>query len=296
MKLFEYFNKPKYAAYIFLLPSMITLLIFSFFPIAGAIIISLMKLNIYFIEPSFVGLSNYLKLFEDVRFWNAIKNTFVFTVTEVPFQIVIGLLVANALSKSSLFSQITRSILFVPTVCSMTAIGITFSILMDRIGFVPYLATRFLGAPEIGYFRDIRTAMPTVVGMTVWKSFGYTMAILVVGINNISRSYYEASEIDGASKLTQFAYITIPCLLPNIGFCLITNIIGALQVFDQIYVTTQGGPQYKTETLVQYIYKTGFSGPFDLGYSAAMSVLLMVIIVCISLSLYIRIFISSRDY
>jgi multiple sugar transport system permease protein len=178
----------------------------------------------------------------------------------------------------------------------MTSIGITFSILMDNtIGLVPYLLNKYLGIPEISYFRDIRTAMPAVVGMTVWKNFGYTMSILVVGINNISRNYYEASEIDGASKVKQFFHITIPCLLPNIGFCLITNIVGSLQVFDQVYVTTSGGPQYRTETLVQYIYKTGFAGPFDLGYSSAMSVVLMVFIIIASLSLYLKMFVSGKD-
>jgi multiple sugar transport system permease protein len=141
----------------------------------------------------------------------------------------------------------------------------------------------------------MNTAMPTVVAMTVWKNFGYTMAVLVVGINNISRTYYEASEIDGASKVKQFFYITVPCLIPALGFCLITNVVGSLQVFDQVFVTTQGGPQFKTETLVMYIYKTGFSMSFNLGYSSAMSVLLMILIIVVSLILYLKMFVTDKD-
>ena len=137
--------------------------------------------------------------------------------------------------------------------------------------------------------------MPTVVIMTVWKNFGYTMSVLVVGINNISRSYYEASEIDGASKIKQFSYITVPCLLPALGFCLITNTVGSLQVFDQVFVTTQGGPQFKTETLVFYIYRTGFSMSYNLGYASAMSVLLMILIVAVSMALYFKLFVSSKE-
>jgi multiple sugar transport system permease protein len=296
MKAREYFNRPGRAAYVFLLPSLLTLFVFSFIPMGGAIAIGLMKLDIYFTEPGFAGLSNFIKLMGDERFWNAFKNTLVFAVTEVTLQIVIGLLAANALAGNLHFNKIARSILFVPAVISMTSIGITFCILMDStIGLVPYLLNKYLGIPEIGYFRDIRTAMPAVVTMTVWKNFGYTMSILVVGINNISRNYYEASDIDGASKVKQFFYITIPCLLPNLGFCLITNVVGSLQVFDQVYVTTRGGPQYRTETLVHYIYKTGFSGPFDLGYSSAMSVVLMVFIIIASLSLYLKMFVSGKE-
>lgn len=116
------------------------------------------------------------------------------------------------------------------------------------------------------------------------------MSILVVGIQGISRELYEAAELDGANGRQRFFHVTIPQLLPSLGFCLITNLIGSLQVFDQVYVTTGGGPQYKTETLVYYIYKTGFTSPFNLGYASAMSVLLLAVILMISLPLYFKMF------
>ena len=162
------------------------------------------------------------------------------------------------------------------------------------IGLIPYVFKQF-GIDGLNFFRDPNTAMGTVIAMTVWKNFGYTMSILVVGIQSIPITYYEASKIDGASKVQQFFFITIPGLAPNLGFCVITNLIGSLQVFDQVYVTTQGGPRFKTETLVLYIYKTGFSQPFDLGYASAMSVLLLIIILALSLPVYKKIFMQSNE-
>lgn len=121
------------------------------------------------------------------------------------------------------------------------------------------------------------------------------MSILVVGIQAIPKDYFEASEIDGANKIQQFFKITIPQLLPSLGFCLITNLIGSLQVFDQVYVTTGGGPQRATETLVYYIYKTGFTNPFDLGYASAISVLMLLVILALSLPVYFKMFRGEKQ-
>ncbi|WP_099469893.1 carbohydrate ABC transporter permease [Konateibacter massiliensis] len=289
----KYFNKPSRAAYLFLMPSLLILLVFAIIPLIASLVISVMNMNIFFTDISFAGVKNFIQAFQDERFWNALKNTVVFVAFEVPLQIVIGLLVANALTNTNFFNKMARTIFFLPVICSMAAIGIVWSILLDgNIGLVPYLLEK-LGMESPTFFRDVKTAMPTVIGMTVWKNFGYTMSILVVGIQGISKSYYEASEIDGANKVDQFFHITLPQLKSALGFCVITNTIGSLQVFDQVYVTTQGGPQYSTETLVQYIYKTGFSQPYDLGYASALSVLLLVVILIISFPMYRNMFIKA---
>ncbi|WP_246240221.1 carbohydrate ABC transporter permease [Anaerocolumna sedimenticola] len=235
-----YWNKPAKAAYLFLLPSLLTLFMFAIIPLFGSVIISFMNLDIYFSKTGFTGIHNFIKALMDDRFWNALKNTLIFAFVEVPLQIVIGLLVANAISTTSFFSKMSRTIFFLPVICSMAAVGIMWSILFDgTIGFIPYVLKQ-LGFEGLTFFRDPDMAMGTVIAMTVWKNFGYTMSILVVGIQSISTSYFEAAKIDGASKVNQFFYITIPCIIPNLGFCLITNLIGSLQVFDQVYVTTQG--------------------------------------------------------
>lgn len=289
----RYWNKPGHAAYLFLLPSLLILIIFAFVPLMVSLVISILDMNIFFTNTGFAGFGNFLKAFGDDRFWNALLNTIYFVVLEVPLQIVIGLLVANALHKSSRFNRFARSVFFLPVVCSMAAIGIVWSILLDpNIGYVTAFCAR-IGLGDLRFFRDANMAMPTVILMTVWKNFGYTMSILVVGIQGIPDSYYEASQIDGAGKMRQFFSITLPLLKPTLGFCMITNTIGSLQVFDQVYVTTQGGPQYRTETLVQYIYKTGFSQPYNLGYASALSVLLLMLILAISLPMYRKMFMQT---
>ena len=254
-----------------------------------------MHMDIFFSDVHPAGLTNFINAFKDARFLNAIKNTLIFALIEMPLQILAGLLIANLLSHNSFFNKLCRSVFFIPVVCAMSAIGVVFSLLLDgNIGMVPYLLTKFFSVRDISFFREAGWAMPTVIIMTVWKNFGYTMSILIVGIQGISRDYYEAARMDGANKVDEFFYITIPQLMQSLGFCIITNLIGSLQVFDQVYVTTGGGPQRKTETLVYYIYKTGFSQPYDLGYACAMSVLLLIVILILSVPVYLRIFRSEE--
>lgn len=290
-KLKAYWYRQDKVAYVFLAPSLIILFLFAFIPLVSSLVISMMDLDIFFQDIHFAGLKNFTRALQDERFWNALKNTVLFAVIEVPLQIIIGLLVANAISGTTFFSKFSRSIFFIPVVCSMAAIGVVWSLLLDgNIGMIPYFCKKWFGISGLNLFRDTSTAMGTVIAMTVWKNFGYTMSILVVGIQAIPTDYFEAAEIDGATKTQRFFRITIPQLLPSLGFCLITNLIGSLQVFDQVYVSTGGGPQRATETLVYYIYKTGFTNPFDLGYASAISVLMLIVILAISLPVYFKMF------
>ena len=279
-KLDRYWNRPGRAAYIFILPSLVLLFIFAFIPLCASIVIGFMHMDIYFSDVHFDGFNNFVRAFQDERFWNALKNTLLFAIIEMVLQIVVGLLVANALVSSTFFNKFSRTILFIPVVISTAATGVMFGLLLDEtIGYIPYLCG-MLGFPGATFSRNASTAMGTIIAMTVWKNFGYTMSILVVGIQGVSQSYYEAARIDGASKVQQFFYITLPGILPNLGFCIITNLIGALQVFDQVFVTTQGGPQYTTETL-------------DLGYASAMSVLLLIAILILAVPVYKKMFMSK---
>lgn len=279
----EFFKKPKGAAYLFILPAFITLLIFTIIPLVYAVIISFQNLNIFLGPAKFVGLANFAKLLSDDRFWNALKNSLIFLV-EVPIQIILGLVVAVFLSKNTLFRKFARTIFFVPTICSLTAIAIVWSFMLDaQIGLYPYYLTS-IGLPRLQFLSDPRLAMPTIILTTVWKNFGMTMMILIAGIQSIPTSYYEASQLDGANGIVQFFNVTLPLLVPSLGFCIITNTIGSLQVFDQIYVMTQGGPLHTTETLVMYIYNVGFATqPYDLSYASAIAIILFIIIMVISL-------------
>lgn len=172
-----------------------------------------------------------------------------------------------------------RSVYYLPFVCSMTAIGIVWSMLLDpNMGLFAYWL-KSVGVETVSFLKDPKLAMPTVIAVTAWKGFGYTLTLLAAAVLNISQSLYEAAQMDGAGSFQKFIHITVPGIWPTISFCIVTTTIGAMQMFDQAYVMTQGGPLNKTETVVQYIYDRGFqTAPYDLGYASAISVYLFVIV------------------
>jgi multiple sugar transport system permease protein len=257
--------------------------VFVFVPLLGAVIISLMNIDIYMNDISFAGIGNYLRMLTDQRVGNATFNTLYFALLEVPLQILIALLLVMFMTKNTRFHKLLRTTFYLPYVCSMTAVSIMWSMLLNRnSGMLPYLLSRF-GVTMPNLLTSTTWAMPTVIFVTVWKGFGYTLTVLSAAALGVSQSLYEAAELDGASGLQKFRYVTIPGIRDTIGFCTVTTLIMTLQVFDQIYVMTGGGPQYKTETLVGYIYNRGFqTAPYDLGYASAIAVYLFLIIALIT--------------
>lgn len=280
----KYWNRPDRAAYLFLTPSFLVLLLFTVIPLLGTFAISFTDLNIFFTSRNFVSFENFTRIFSDERAVNSLIHSLYFTVLETPTQIIVGLLAAVALSKNTRFNRFCRSTFYIPVICSLTSIAIIFSMLLDpNVGAIPYLFSQ-VGLPIPQFFRDPTLAMPTVAIMTVWKNFGVTMTILLTAIQGISPSLYESAQMDGATNRQQFFNITLPQIVPSLGFCILTNLIGSMQVFDQVYVATAGGPQFKTETDVQYIYSRGFTAPYELGYASALSSVLFIIVATIAIS------------
>mgnify|MGYP001030519245 CR=1 FL=1 len=278
-------RKSKYAAhnqksaYLFLLPSMLILSVFIFVPLAASLLISITDMNIFMKDVSFVGLKNFTRLFADRRVGNATFNSLYFTLLEVPLQIGLALLLTMCLAKNNRYCKLLRSVYYLPFVCSMTAIGIVWSMLLDpNMGLIAYWLKQ-AGFQTVSFLKNPDLAMPTVIAVTAWKGFGYTLTLLAAAVLNISQSLYEAAEMDGAGGLQKFVHITVPGIWPTISFCIVTTTIGAMQMFDQAYVMTQGGPLNRTETVVQYIYDRGFqTAPNDLGYASAISVYLFLIV------------------
>lgn len=277
--------RPHYqkCAYLFIMPSMIILTIFVFIPLVSSLVISLLNMNIFMKDISFAGLTNFKQLFQDSRVGNATFNSLYFTLFEVPLQVGLALLLAMYVAKNNKYTKLLRSTYYLPFVCSMTAISIVWSMLLDpNMGLVPYWLEQ-IGLDSVSFFKDPNLAMPTVIVVTAWKGFGYTLTLITAAVLNISASLYEAADMDGAGQWKKFIHITIPGIFPTISFCVVTTTISALQVFDQTYVMTQGGPLNRTETVVQYIYDRGFqTAPYDLGYASSISVYLFVIIAVIT--------------
>lgn len=282
VKFSKLFDKD-HVGYFFILPSLLIIFIFTIVPLFEAFGIAATDMNIFMSKWNFTGMENFIRSFQDERLLNSFKNTAIFVLFNVPVQIAISLVLAFWLYQSTWFGKFCRSVYYIPVLCSSTAVGIIFNLMLNStVGYIPYIISKFTGEP-IALLAEEKYAMAVIIFLAIWKSFGKTVIILVSGINNISSTYFEASEIDGASKMQQFFYITIPNLLPTLNFILLTSIIGAFQVFDIVYVTTGGGPNFSTETIVQYIYNRGFSAPYEVGYASAMAVELFIIIAVIIL-------------
>jgi len=289
-----YLNKPKVAAWVFLSPSILCLLLFVFVPLFVAFGMGFFDITIFFKNIRFVGVANYRELLHDQRFWNALKNTAYFTACVVPGGTAFSLSVALYVQKNTGFRRFIRSLLYVPVVCSMTAMGIVWAMLMDpTIGIFAYWSD-ILGMRNFMFLKDPNWAMPLIMLMTVWKTFGLSMIIFVAALQSIPEYYYEAARIDGAGALTQFIHVTLPQIVPVLGFCIVTSTIQSFMLFDQTYIMTRGGPLFRTESMVQYIYSRAFSlSPFRLGYATAIAEVLFVIIAVVSLLMY-RFFVKKE--
>lgn len=273
------------AGRLFVAPSMTVFLLFVFVPLVVSFVFSLLKTNLMFKNMTFVGLQNYIKLFGDARFWNALKNTVYYTLWVVPAQVVLALLVAVALKEQTRLNSFFKSVYFIPAICSMTVISIVWSFLLNKdISIIGYTLGR-IGIQMPDLLNNPKLAMPTVIGVGIWKNLGFNMVILIAGLQGIPDMYYEAAELDGASSWVRLTKITVPMLMPTLTFVTVNSVISSFQVFDQVYVMTQGGPLFKTETVVQYIYSNAITKS-NIGYASAVAVIMLIITLSVSLLLF----------
>lgn len=263
--------------YLFILPSIIILLVFSIIPLIASLVSSFYDFTFMLTKFDFVGLGNYRAVMSDERFWNSIRNTLYFTAVVVPVQNALSLLVALAVVETNRRNVFFRTVFFLPVVCSMTIVALSLAIMFDfNIGYIPAMMRRF-GLPVKDFLNDLHWAMPTVMLISIYKSFGFSMLIFVAALHGVPKHLYEAAEMDGASPVQKFRNITLPSIAPTITFVLITGIIASFQVFDQVFVTTKGGPLFRTETAVQLIYYRAFAY-YETGRASANAFLLFLLI------------------
>ncbi len=282
----KYWNKPNRSAYLFLAPSMILLLLFSVIPLFVAFGLSLFDVPITMDTAHFVGLKNFVEAFHDSRFLNSLKVTVIFTCIEVPIQVFGAIVVAALITKNNLRNKLFRAIYFLPVICSATAIGIMWKmILHSNIGFITAVL-QSMGLGKINFLNTPGLTIFVISFISIWRSFGISAIIYVTAIQQVSASLYEAAQMDGAGKIRQFFHITVPSIRPTFWYILMTRFAGALQIFDIIYITTNGGPNYTTESTVTYIYSRAFSSSSSMGYASAMSVILFVVIMAVTVLMY----------
>ena len=217
----------------------------------------------------------------DEEFWNTVKNSFIFIGWSVPLGMGAGLglalLINNDLKGKGLF----RTVFFSPVVTSLVAAGLIWVWLLNKdYGIINTLLVKF-GGEKIPWLVDEKFAMKSVIMMTIWKDAGYNMILFLAGLNAINSTYYEAAEIDGATKWQQFKEITWPLLMPTTLFVLVIRTIFSFRTFEQIFAMTKGGPTGSTTVFVYYIYKKAFSS-FELGYASAAAVILLIIVLVLT--------------
>ncbi|MEH7381292.1 sugar ABC transporter permease [Bacillus sp. JJ1533] len=274
------FNKTKWTPYLFLAPALILFLIFTVYPIISSFILSFQTSEggVYV----FAGLDNYIRLLNDTTFHQALFNTFIIFIVQVPIMILLALMLAALLNSKLLkFKGMFRTGFFLPAVTSLVAYSILFSIiLMDKGIFNQFLS--LIGIEAIPWLNDPFWAKVSIIIAMTWRWTGYNMVIYLAAMQNISEETYEAASIDGAGKVRQFFSITIPQLKPIILFTSIISTIATLQLFDEPFNLTKGGPGDSTTTLGLMIYKNGFQY-YDFSYASAIAYVVVVIVAILSL-------------
>jgi multiple sugar transport system permease protein len=264
-------------------PAALLFLLFFVGPVAAAIVLSVYRWDV--LTPAqFAGTANFRELLHDKVLRTAIYNTFVFTFMTVIAHIVLGLglaLVVNGLA-SRVLRYFLRTALFFPMLVSWGAVSLLWKYALDpNFGFVNYYIAK-LGIHPPNWLIDAHWALPSLVLIDLWRSLGYTFVILLAGLQTVPDHLYEAARVDGAGKVRQFWHVTLPMMSPTLLFAFIISFIGAFQIFDPMYIMTQGGPGTATLSLVQYDYYKAFRD-FQMGYACAIALIIAAIILIVTL-------------
>ena len=292
----------KISPWLYIVPAAVIVIAFNFIPIVLSFIISFFEWNITGIGR-FVGFQNYTALLRDAEFWNSMLNTFYLVIFVVPMTIMFSLAFAVLLNQIKYLKSFFRTMYFVPFVTSMVALSIVWRIIFNQqhglansvlgvFGFEPLrwlaeskgifvLLFESFGVTIPSYLGGPSLALFSIIMVTVWRSIGYNTVIYLAGLQNISHSYYEAAEIDGANKFKQFFKITLPLITPTTYYVLMMTTITTFQVFSQVYLMTGppiGGPAGTTKVIVYYIFEAGFGEAMNLAYASAIALVLFIVI------------------
>ncbi|GAB3397574.1 sugar ABC transporter permease [Humibacter soli] len=270
------------AAFFFLLPWLLGLIVITAGPMIASIWISLTNYNLIQ-SPQFIGVQNYIRMFNDPRLLNSLRVTFEYVFVSVPIQLILALALALLLDRGMRALPFYRSVFYLP---SLLGASVAVAILWRQIFGQDGLVNQLLGLIGFhnlpGWISDPQYALGTIILLNVW-TFGAPMIIFLAGLRQIPDMYYEAAQIDGASRWHRFFHITLPMLSPIIFFNIILQLIGAFQSFTQAFVVSggTGGPSDSTMFYSLYLYQQGFN-QFDMGYASAMAWLLFIIIAIIT--------------
>lgn len=264
-------------------PTILGIMVLNIIPIIQTLYLSFFKSGAFGKGNIFIGLGNYRRLFNDIQVWYAVRNTLTYTCIVVPVTIGIALVIAVWLNSKIKGKHIYRTIYFIPMVAAPAAVTMVWKWLYNnQFGLINYVLTK-IGLPRVNWIDNPKVAMISIAIIGIWSAVGYSMVLLLAGLQEIPRDYYEASSIDGASHISQFINITLPLISPTLFFVVVTSIITAMQVFDVIYMMIDvTSPSYNnTVSLVYLFYNNSFKYS-DKGYGSAIVMVLLTIIMIIT--------------
>jgi multiple sugar transport system permease protein/raffinose/stachyose/melibiose transport system permease protein len=270
----------------FALPFVILFGVFLALPILAAFLFSFTSFGLRDITnpigASVVGVDNYARLLSDAKFWKSLGNTVYFVVVGVPLTLALGLVIANALSRGiTRFRTAFRVGFYLPVITSIVAIAVVWRFLLNPdFGLINLLLAK-VGITGPNWLANSALAMPSIIAMAVWRNVGFAMVVFVAGMQAIPSMLYEAAAIDGAGRWQSFRYVTLPMLRPTILFMLVITTIGYLQLFEEPFVMTGGGPLDATLSVTMYMYQQGFQF-FHQGYASAIAYVLFVIVAIVA--------------
>lgn len=266
--------------YFFIAPQLIGLIGFSLIPLVFAFVLGFMNWD-GFGEKTFVGFDNFIGQLTNPIFWQSMWNTVLYTMLYIPLGVTISLLLALALNKIR-GKEIYRVFFFMPVVTSSVSIGVIWMWIMNGDFGILNQILGVIGISGPQWLTNTSLVMISIAILSVWWQVGFNMVIFLAGLQGISKSYYEAADIDGATKFQKFKYITLPMLSPTTFFVTIMAVISSFQVFDQAFVMTSGGPAKASYTVVYHIYESAFV-KFQMGEASAVAIILFVIIMIFTL-------------
>ncbi len=268
--------------YLLLFPAFLFLGLFVFWPVAYSIYLSTMDWKLGYASREFVLLDNFVDLLTSDDFWNAAKNTGIYTVLMSSLSIGIGLILSLAIIGARRFHSFWQALFFLPVAATMAAMAVVWRFIFDsHIGVLNAFLLR-IGMNSVAWLTQNTTAMGAVIVVGIWSNAGYAMVFFIAGLSNIPKTLYEAAAIDGASSPRQFFSITWPLLSPTTLFIMIIMTVRALASFDIVKVLTDGGPVGATQVLSHLLYEEAFKF-FDTGYASGIAVVFFILVLALAL-------------
>jgi len=266
-----------FTAAVMLAPSLLFLGAFTYWPILRSAAYGFFDVQLGSTEIFYVGWENYERLWHDALFWQSLRNTVIYMVITVPTSIALALMLAVALDRGLRGTALYRSTFFYPVMIPSVAAGMVW-VFLYAPGYGPINSLLYwFGLPKLEWLYDPRWALPAIIFMSIWKYAGYFMLLLLAALQLVPRDLYEAARLDGVSGFRQLVHITVPLISPTLYFVVVIGVLHSYQIFDYVFVMTQGGPADATNVLTFYIYQNAFQFQ-DIGTASAIANILLLVV------------------